>query len=628
MSRSLLGNVWAACRILAIAGLLLVASPGQTADARVIQAPPAQGNHPPNIVLIVTDDQREQGTLDVMPKTRFWFEQGGTRFSHGFATTTLCCPGRGSIFTGRYAHNHGIRTNGGWDVVQRLDQSSTLQRYLQKAGYRTAMFGKYFYSWNLSVPPPYVDDWALFRGGYQNAFFSVNGTGQRVPYSTDFISERAVQFLQDAEAQDQEPWFMFVGTQAPHLVPQPEAGYAQAPVPPWAGDPAVFEVDRTDKPPWVGAYNPSYGDTFPDVLGIRQQQLRTLMSVDDLVGTTFDTLTALGEDQDTLAFFLSDNGFMWGDHSLGADKRFPYTPSVQIPFFMRWPGHVAPGATDPRLVANVDVVPTVLGAAGLSSDPAYPLDGRSLLAPQARVRLLLEYWRSPDGGPPGWASVRTTTYQYIEWYSDGTGALAFQEYYDLIADPWQLQNLLADADPANDPDVAALSALLAADRVCTGRAYSPAGATSAEILDGADVPGKLDLVRLSYRRLDVGKPLEVKMTTRRSWRPPLLRTGTRNRLLVQFDLDGDDKPEYRARIVYRRGRLRAWIIEDDRRRDSLRATRPNARTVRFVVPVGPANPNPGGGITLRARSVFFYPDSKCDPACVDRAPDDRFGAQV
>jgi arylsulfatase A-like enzyme len=605
-----------------LAGFALALGSGPTPQAEAGGALAPARDRPPNILLIVTDDQRAEGTLDVMPKTRYWFEQGGTRFSNGFATTTLCCPGRGSIFTGRYAHNHGIRTNGGWDVVQLLDQSSTLQRYLQQAGYRTGLFGKYFYSWNLSVPPPYIDDWALFRGGYQNAFFSVNGTGQRVPYSTDFISERAVRFLQDSEAQDRRPWFLYAGTQAPHLVAQPEAGYAQAPVPPWAGDPAVFETDRTDKPPWVGAYNPAYGDTFADNLGIRQQQLRTLMSVDDLIGTTFDTLTALGEEKDTLAIFLSDNGYMWGDHSLGSEKRFPYTPSVQIPLLMRWPGHVAPGATDPRLVANVDVVPTALGAAGLSADPAFPLDGRSLLAPQARERLLLEYWRSPDGGPPGWASIRTTTYQYIEWYSDQGGALAFQEYYDLIADPWQLQNLLADADPANDPDVAALSAQLAADRGCVGRACGPAGAVSADALDGDDVRGQLDLARLSYQRLDAGRPLKVRVETQRGWRPAILRRGGSSRLVVQMDLDGDSKPDYRVRIVLRNDRLRAWIIGPSGRVGSLRVARPSARTVSFSVPGrSRANPHPGGGISLSVRSVFFHRDSKCDPACVDLLPD-------
>ena len=608
---------------------MLVVGSGPTSSAEARRAAPPAPDRPPNVLLIVTDDQRADGTLEVMPKTRYWFEQGGTRFSNAFATTPLCCPGRASLFSGRYAHNHGVRTNGAWDVVQQLDQASTLQRYLQQAGYRTGLFGKYFYSWNLSVPPPYVDDWALSRGGYQNAFFSVNGTGQRVPYSTNFISERAVRFLQDSETQDQEPWFLYAGTQAPHLVAQPEAGYAQAPVLPWAGDPAVFETDRTDKPPWVGAYNPAYGDTFAGVQGIREQQLRTLMSVDDLVGNVFDTMTALGEDQNTIAIFLSDNGYMWGDHNLGAEKRFPYTPSVQIPLLLRWPGHVAAGAVDPRLAANIDVAPTVLGSALLRTDPKYPLDGRSLLAPQTRERLLLEYWRSPDGGPPPWASIRTAEWQYIEWYADGGGPVTFREFYNLVADPWQLQNLLADPDPANDPDVAALSAQLAADMACTGRACSPAGSVSAEALDGDDVRGQLDLSRLSYRRLDTGKPLKVRVETHRNWRPGILRKGGPSRLVVQIDLNGEGKLEYRVRIVLRNDHLRAWIIGPGGRIASVRVTRPNARSVTFVVPRrSPANPDPGGGISLRGRSVFFHPHSKCHPACVDRVPDEGFGSSV
>jgi arylsulfatase A-like enzyme len=472
----------------AVVALLVASSPAPGAGFAP-NAPSDPGDRPPNILLIVTDDQRADGTLDVMPKTRYWFEHGGTKFANAFATTPLCCPGRASLFSGRYAHNHGVRRNGEFPVVSALDQRSTLQRYLKKAGYRTALMGKYFYSWDLSLGPPFVDDWALFRAGYNNASFSVMGQTQQVPYSTHFISERSVNFLQQTEADDQEPWFLYVGTHAPHLSPQPEPAYEQAQVPAWAGDPAVLEADRTDKAPWVAAYNPPYGDTLAGVQRIRERQLRTLMSVDDLVGNVFDTLTALGEEQNTMAVFLSDNGYMWGDHSLGAEKRFPYTPSVKIPLLVRWPGHVTAGAIDPRLVANVDVAPTVLGVAGLTPDPKFRLDGRSLLAPHPRGRLMLEYWRSPDGGPPPWASIRTETFQYVEWYSDEGGAITFREYYDLVADPWQLQNLLGDADTANDPDVAALSAQLAADRLCTGRACSPAGTVSAEVLDPDDVGG-------------------------------------------------------------------------------------------------------------------------------------------
>jgi arylsulfatase A-like enzyme len=446
----------------------LASFPSQRADslssARMVAATP------PNVLIFVTDDQRADGTLDVMPRTRQWFEQGGTRFTNAFATTTLCCPGRGSIFTGRYAHNHGIRTNGGWDLIQRLDQSSTLQRYLHGAGYRTALVGKYFYSWDRNVAPPYIHDWALTGGGYHNAHFVVNGRGQNAPYSTDFTAEHAVGLLRQYERNDSQPWFIYAGTTAPHLVAEPEASYAQAPVSDWAGNPAVFESDRTDKPSWVRGYNPKFGDTFDQNLEVRRAQLRTLMSVDDVVGSVMEEIRRLGEEGNTLAFFLSDNGYMWGEHSLGAEKRFPYSQSVQIPLLMRWPGRVATGTWDQRLVANVDVVPTVFAAAGLSPDPHFPVDGASLLSPGARSFQLLEYWRSPDGGPPGWASLRTTTHQYIEWYGDDGVTQTFREYYDLVNDPWQLQNLLADGNPANDPNIAALSDELARQRTCVGAA--------------------------------------------------------------------------------------------------------------------------------------------------------------
>jgi arylsulfatase A-like enzyme len=606
--------------------MLSVAFPASAAPAGAAPAP-LGADRPPNVLLIVTDDQRAEGTLEVMPKTRYWLEQGGTRFTNAFATTPLCCPGRASLFSGRYAHNHGVRTNGEFATVSQLDQRSTLQRYLKNAGYRTALIGKFFYSWNLSLAPRFVDEWTLFRAGYNNAFFSVNGQGQNVPYSTHFISERAVQFLHQTEAEDGQPWFLHVGTHAPHLSPQPEPAYLQAPVPAWPGDPAVHEADRTDKAPWVATYNPPYGDTFQGVTSIRDRQLRTLMSVDDLVGTLFDTLTSLGEEQNTIAVFLSDNGFMWGDHSLGAEKRFPYTPSVKIPMMLRWPGHVAAGASDPRLVSNVDVAPTILGAAGLSVDPEFRLDGRSLLAPHPREHLLLEYWRSPDGGPPPWASIRTAHYQYIEWYSDEGGAVSFREYYDLVADPWQLQNLLADTNPANDPDVAALSALLATARSCTRRRCSPARSVSAEVLDPHDVGGRLDLARLTYRRFDVGAPIKVRIETRRGWQPSILQPGGPNRILVQIDVDGDARSEYRVRIVLTGDRLRAWLIGPGGRMASLRVRRPHGRSLSFRIPGrSPANPAPGGGIRLRARSVFL--GSTCDPGCTDRLPDAGFGSGV
>jgi arylsulfatase A-like enzyme len=83
----------------------------------------------------------------------------------------------------------------------------------------------------------------------------------------------------------------------------------------------VFESDRTDKPSWVRGYNPLFGDTFDQNLEVRRAQLRTLMSVDDLVGSVMQEIRSLGEEGDTLAFFLSDNGYMWGEHSQWSTTR-------------------------------------------------------------------------------------------------------------------------------------------------------------------------------------------------------------------------------------------------------------------------------------------------------------------
>jgi arylsulfatase A-like enzyme len=192
---------------------------------------------------------------------------------------------------------------------------------------------------------------------------------------------------------------------------------------------------------------------------IRARQLRTLMSVDDMVGRVMTVLSNLNEN--TLAIFTSDNGYQWGEHGL-TNKTTPYTPSIMVPFLVRWPGHVAPSSKDGRLVSLIDIAPTVAQAAGLVPDPM--MDGRSLFS-SARDHILTEFFTWPGYVVPTWASVRTNTYQYVEYY-DG-GSVTFREYYDLAADPWQLVNLLRDGDPSN-PDLTAPKALVAAAKVCAG----------------------------------------------------------------------------------------------------------------------------------------------------------------
>ncbi|MGH2737457.1 MAG: sulfatase-like hydrolase/transferase [Actinomycetota bacterium] len=431
----------------------------------VVGAPdPAAGQGSrPNVLIILTDDQRAMDTMEHMPETLGWFGQGGTTFTEGFATTPLCCPSRAAIMTGRFNHNNNVRTNNDQAL---LDHGSTIQRYLSDAGYRTALAGKFLNLWPVEQNPPHFDRWALLRpenSGYYDARFNVDGTVQTEPsYSTDFIRDYVLDLLDEWESNDDRPWFLLVAPYAPHDPADPAVRHAAAVFPPWPGNPGVFEADKSDKPPSVRNASRTYQEAVVD----RERQLRTLLAVDEMVDDILQRMEARGE-QDTLAFFLSDNGFFWAEHGLRGKNR-PYTEAIKVPFLMRWPGRVPAGTGHGSPVANIDLVPTIMEAAGIQPDPQYPLDGRSLLGPGPRKKLLTESWAPNARGP--WASTRTPTYQYIEYRDRATGAVRFREYYDLVVDPFQLTNLFRDGTPRNDPWAPALSREVSALQRCVGAA--------------------------------------------------------------------------------------------------------------------------------------------------------------
>ncbi|MFN2388377.1 MAG: sulfatase [Actinomycetota bacterium] len=417
-------------RLIALVGVAIVAtacSSDAPGDGRGLAA----GGDParPNVLVIVTDDQRV-GTFQTMPRTRRWFRRGGTTYDNAYATTPLCCPSRASIFTGLYAHNHGVEQN---DDAQNIPAKDTMQHHLQDAGYQTGIVGKYL-GWGLK-DPPYFDRWAIMKPEYYNARFNVDGEIVTVTeYSTGFIADKAVEYLRSFEEAD-EPWFLYVAPYPPHTPAPPDAEDRGAPVPPLQINPALIETDRSDKPDFV--QDRDHGPST--VADFRARQLRSLMSVDDLVDDLFTELRRAGELDDTLAIYLSDNGYLHGEHGI-MDKRYPYTRSIKIPLMVRWPGHVEAGSTLHDYVANIDVAPTVLDAAGIGPRE---MDGRSLFGGRVRDRMLTEYFRDVDSTfVPSWASTRTDDYQYTEYYGGG-GAIVFREYYDLERDPWQLENLWA-----------------------------------------------------------------------------------------------------------------------------------------------------------------------------------------
>ncbi|HEV2755389.1 MAG TPA: sulfatase [Actinomycetota bacterium] len=445
--------------------LLVICWVGVVTFGIYVAEPASSQDDRPNVLIFMTDDMRERDELVVMPNTLRIFAEEGTRFTHAFASTPQCCPSRASIFTGRYAHNTGVRRN---QDGLKMNQMATLQRYLQqRAGYKTALVGRYLNAWEVPDDPPFFDRWALFNAGYYDKEFNVNGEIQRVPqYATEFIAEKSMEFLEEFdEEDDQQPWLMFVHPTAPHYPFYSSEEYSETEAPGLEANPGLQEDNVGDKAGFVA----DVGYPWEEGDEVYRKRLRTLMAADDAVGALFDKLAELGEDQDTLAFFLSDNGFLLGEHGLYA-KRLPYTESIQIPFFMRWPGRVDAGATDDRLIGNIDIAPTVLDAAGMA-EVSLEQDGRSLFGPRERTRFLTEQWGSWSVNRPTWASLRTHEYQYIQYYFRNSEEIRFREYYDLVNDPWQTNNLLGDADESNDPSpvlIRSLEAQLERDRACAG----------------------------------------------------------------------------------------------------------------------------------------------------------------
>jgi len=171
-------------------------------------------------------------------------------------------------------------------------------------------------------------------------------------------------------------------------------------------------------------------------------QMEMMRDIDANIGRVLDTLEAKGLDKNTLVIFTSDNGFFWGEHGRG-DKRLAYEESIRVPLLMRGPG-VVPGQTSDALVAAVDLAPTILTAAGITVPPTMqgkPLNGLvSGSGGFSRDAIYAEYYKEdkyPD--VPRWDAVRTQTHLYLNHPDLGA---QYDELYDIVNDPYQMNNLL------------------------------------------------------------------------------------------------------------------------------------------------------------------------------------------
>ena len=452
--------------LVALACMIAAAGGRPSAALAVGDVPPVH----PNVLVFVSDDQsRRTVTRAVMPTVYRVMVAGGRTYPGFTVTDPLCCPSRASIMTGRFNHNNRVLSNDTRTPLN-IDIRSTIQCYLHDAGYATALYGKFLNHFPLSFDQPCLSDYAINPGQrHSEVDVSVNGTIVRPPgWIDEFDLDRASRFLDRGERRDRRPWYLYFSDSYPHspYVPRPEHANDVIAPPPGTIGPAVGEADVSDKPIFV-QQNGGATRTNQTI----ENELRMLRTVDEHFAALIARLRADGELPYTLIVYISDNGYLFGEHDLWG-KSTPYSEAINVPFMLRWPGHVPAGTGARRNAQNIDIAPTIVHAAGISPALRYPYDGRSLLRRWSRPTIFTESFHpkwevSRARWQPSWRSIRTRAYQYVEWRQ---GTLITREYYDLRSDPHQLVNLLGNGTHADDPQhLRALHALVVDYAHCAGR---------------------------------------------------------------------------------------------------------------------------------------------------------------
>lgn len=440
----------------------------------------------PNFVFLLTDDL-DTASIAEMPQLKSLLTDQGTSLSRYYVSLAWCCPSRATTLRGQYAHNTKVWSNsppnGGFGMFHQLGtERSTIATWLKDAGYRTGLFGKYLNGYPEQAPvgrtyvPPGWDSWVVPAAGspYHQYNYTLNDNGRLEQhghaahdYLTDVLNAKVRTFI---ATPDGRPFFAYAAVYNPHSPATPAPRHRKmfegrtAPRPP-----SYDEPDLSGKPtelrrlPRVTAKERRTWDA------LYRDRLRSMQSVDDMIGGLVQALRAAGKLSSTYFIFTSDNGFHIGQHRMPPGKNTAYEEDIRVPFIVRGPG-VPAGRTVDRLAGNADVAPTLADLAGARA-PGF-VDGRSLLPllgpriPAAwRESFLLEHGHGPGTRPPlpakdgtleppelyapsarekfylaPFEGLRTRRYLYVE-YSTGE-----HELYDLAVDPYE-QHDIAPASP-------------------------------------------------------------------------------------------------------------------------------------------------------------------------------------
>ena len=459
----------------------------------MLSAAPAQADSRPNIVFVFSDDHATQaissygGRLaEVAPTPNLdRIAEEGMRFTRCLVTNSICGPSRATILTGKYSHLNGFYKN---EATKFDGSQQTFPKLLQKAGYQTAIIGK----WHLASDPTGFDHWEILpgQGSYYNPdFLTPEGKHREIGYCSEIITEKAKTWL--AEQRDREkPFILMMQHKAPHRAWDPAPKYltlfddVDIPEPDTLFDDyenrgtaareqdmsieitmtlgrdlKVKERDETgqfmmtaynrmtpeQQAQWDAAYQPK-NDAFvkadpkgKDLIRWKYQRylkdyLRCVRSVDDSIGEVQETLEELGLAENTVFIYSSDQGFYLGEHGW-FDKRFMFDESYRTPLLIRWPGVVKPGSVNSDLVSNLDFAETFLDIA--DADLPDDMQGASLVP--ILKGTTPDDWRETHYYHyyefPGWHMV-----QRHEGVYDGRYKL--MNYYDV--EEWELYDLKTD----------------------------------------------------------------------------------------------------------------------------------------------------------------------------------------
>jgi len=428
----------------------------------------------PNLLVILIDDLRFDefgaGGHPYMKTPHIdRIAREGAIFERAFHTTPICSPNRASTLTGQYASRHGIIDN-----VARDAASHRLPNYhldLQRLGYETAHIGKWHMG-NDGGPRPGYNWWVSFDGHGRLQDPKLNEQGRYVQHSgyiTDILNTMAVDFV---SRRHDKPWSLFLAHKAVHPDAEQAAdgtlslvGYLPAARHARLYEGSVFpkkpnmlapaEVLK-QKPAWAEAFELKRDERSAALLkpihAGQQEEIRLraamMASVDEGIGMLFDALARAGQIDNTFILFFGDNGYFFGEHGLGPERRFAYEEGIRAPFIARYPKRIKPGSQVRDLVICQDIAPTLIQLAG--GKPGPQIQGRSLLPLLAgrragwRKSLLVEYWA--ENAMPWligmtYKAVRTGRHKYIRWVNRGRNG-ELDELYDLEKDPYEVANVI------------------------------------------------------------------------------------------------------------------------------------------------------------------------------------------